>query len=70
MAASFLLKFQEQVRSSPEFCRATVTKTSVKTEQPDEKLLVPLAATKTITEVKREQSDIDPTEQSYFAILR
>jgi hypothetical protein len=70
MATGFLLKFQEEARPAPDCPRTAKTKTSVEKERPDEGLVVPLAATKTLTEVKREQPDTDPKNQSLFALPR
>lgn len=70
MKIGFLLKFQEEARSSANDFRMATTKTSVKKEQRDHGLVVPLAGTKTLTEVKREQADTDPKTQSFFALPR
>ena len=81
MPTSFLLRFQEPTippcseyplgseRSEPTLGR---TKTAVFKEQPDHQHVVnpPLAGTKTITEVKREQSDVDPASRSFLALPR
>jgi hypothetical protein len=68
MAAGFLLRFQEAVRPPGRDDRTAKTKTSVENERPDERPLIPFAATKTLTEVKREQADADPQAQSFFAL--
>jgi hypothetical protein len=68
--AAFLLKFAESPRPAAGDAHAAKTRTFVEKEQPDEWPVAPFAATKTLTEVKREQSDTDPQARSLYAIPR
>jgi hypothetical protein len=68
MPTGFLLRFQEHVRPATDGQRSTMA--SVDGQQRDGGLDVPLAATKTLTEVKREQPDADPNVQAFFAVSR
>ncbi|HEV3439737.1 MAG TPA: hypothetical protein VG122_20395 [Gemmata sp.] len=70
MPEGFLLRFAEAARLIGCDERTAKTKTFVEREQPGEGLVVPLAATKTLTEVKREQPDTDPSSQSFYALPR
>lgn len=70
MPVGFLLRFAENIPPVAEDGRAAKTKTFVERERPDEGLVVPLAATRTVTEVKREQPDTDPSGQSFYALPR
>jgi hypothetical protein len=70
VTSGFLLKFQEEAHMPTDSPRTAKTKTAVEKERPDEGLVVPLAATKTVTEVKREQPDPDPSGRSFLALPR
>jgi hypothetical protein len=70
MKAGFLLRFQETVKPTIAGEGTAKTKTSVKKEKPDEGLGVPLAGTKTLTEVKRESADLDPKSRSHYTFPR
>jgi hypothetical protein len=70
MEAGFLLRFQEAACPTTGDERTAKTKTFIEKEKPDEGLVVPLAGTKTLTEVKREQPDQDPKSQSFYTLPR
>lgn len=70
MMAGFLLRFQETAKPITGIEGTAKTKTFVEKEKPDEGLVVPLAGTKTITEVKREQADSDPNSRSLHVLPR
>jgi hypothetical protein len=70
MPAGFLLHFQEAPAAAIGGRRSAKIETSVDKEGPDVGPITPFAATKTLTEVKREQPDADPRSQSLYAIPR
>jgi hypothetical protein len=68
MNSAFLIRFQE----TPVTCadeRTAKTHTHVEREKADEGR-VPLAGTKTITEVQGEGGDNDPASRNYYALPR
>jgi hypothetical protein len=64
------LRFQEAAKPATGDLGTTKTRTDVAKKKPDEGLVVPLAGTRTITEVKREQADPDLKSRSLYAIPR
>lgn len=70
MALSFLVRFQEEPKPTVGNRRTETTKTATEKEKHDEGLIIPLAGTKTLTEVKREQADQDPNVKFLYAIPR
>jgi hypothetical protein len=70
MKTGFLLRFQEGAKPITGDEGTTKTKTAVKKERPDEGLVIPLAGTKTLTEVKREPADQDPKSRSLYGLPR
>ena len=68
MNHGFLLRFRETPQPTTGDERTAKTKTFVEKEKPDEGLFVPLAGTKTLTEVKREAADPDPKSRSFYAL--
>ena len=70
MRAGFLLRFQESPRPVTTDERTTKTRTHTEKEKPDEGLVMPLAGTKTLTEIKAEAADKDPNSGSLHIIPR
>jgi hypothetical protein len=58
MSLGFVLRFQEATVAGTDE-RTAKTRTFVEKEKPDEGRVLPVAGTKTITEVKRETPDND-----------
>ena len=63
MNSGFLLKFQEDTKPAIEKC---ITKLHISAEQdkPSDGFIMPLAATRTFTEVRPEADDRDPHSES------
>jgi hypothetical protein len=70
MNFGFLLRFQEVLKPAITNKDTAETRTFIEKEKPDEELVVPLAATKTFTEVKQEDADPDPQSRSFNVFLR
>ena len=70
MGAGFLLRFLEAGRPAGVADGSMAPSSHAETEPPDEYPLSPLAGTRTLTEVKREQADTDPKSQSHAVIPR
>ncbi len=67
MISGFLLRFQETTARSVEE-RTAKTQTFVEKEKPDEGRVLPLAGTKTTTEVRKEAPDNDPASRTYYIL--
>ncbi len=67
MSRGFLLRFEEVMARATEEGTAK-TRTFVEKEKPDEGLTIPLAGTKTTTEVQREAPDNDPGSRTFYVL--
>ena len=67
MNSAFLLRFQEATAQGVDECEAK-TRIFVEKEKPDEGRILPLAGTKTITEVKKEAADNDPASRNFYVL--
>lgn len=70
MPASFLLRFEVTAGTQPTDPQPRELDAETGPGRPDGSQSVSLAATKTITEVKREQADADPSSWSYRMLPR
>ena len=70
MAFSFLLEFQESTSAETDTQGPPTTKTAHRTEGSDYAVADGLGKTRSITEVRGEQSDDDPGARSLLAIPR
>lgn len=69
MSLGFMLRYEEVTTSAVEEGTAK-THTYVDREKPDEGRAIPMAGTKTITEVKQEAADNDPGSRSFYVLPR
>jgi len=70
MTTGFLLRFAESTHLATSEALSTNNPATDGVDEGAGRLAVPLAATKTVTEVKREQPDADPCSQSYHPFPR
>lgn len=67
MISGFLLRFQEPTATGAGEHTAK-TQTFVEKEKPDEGRILPLAGTKTTTEVRKEAADNDPASRTFYIL--